>query len=182
MQYAVTCKTNKAEGYVGIAEECFTMDTHEWRAACLEPTDRGAKRSEFNSYLAEVLHESFDPDSDHVQGLRQCLCNRGARAMRDGRLILDLIAGFVHFYKRYYMDAVSISEDSTESQLLAVHTPPLHTPPLQVCPPPPQPTPWLVHPQPPKPAPLQPPPLQPSPPKTPALLRLVWVRGLPLCG
>ena len=56
MQYAVTCKTNKAEGYVGIAEECFTMNTPDWRAACLEPTDRGAKRSEFNSYLAEGLH------------------------------------------------------------------------------------------------------------------------------
>ena len=53
MQYAVTCKANKAEGYVGIAEECFTMDTPDWRAACLEPTDRGAKRSEFNSYTLQ---------------------------------------------------------------------------------------------------------------------------------
>ena len=58
----------------------------------MNPTEHGARCSEFNSYLAEGLHGSLDEKSCHVTWLRHCLNERGAAAMLDGRLMLDLIA------------------------------------------------------------------------------------------
>ena len=162
MQSRIRCKTDRVEAYNGIADECFNMPTSVWREACLEPSERGARRAEFNSYLAEGLHKCFDRNSCHVQGLQQCLSERGARAMLDGRLILDMIAQYMYIYK-CYMDAISTSDESMASQLLAMHA---STPKS----PPPQPVPSQLSPSkhpPPRLAPQKHPPAQPSPPKPP---------------
>ena len=94
MQSRLRYKTDSVEEYAGIADECFMLSSDEWKRACFEPTERGARRAEFNSYLAEGLHGSLDPESKHVTWLRHCLEERGVHAMLDGRLILDLIAEY----------------------------------------------------------------------------------------
>jgi hypothetical protein len=92
MQSRIRYKADSVAEYKGIADACFTLSSDEWLQACLEPTEHGARCSEFNSYLAEGLHGSFDDTSCHVTWLRHCLSERGAAAMLDGRLMLDLIA------------------------------------------------------------------------------------------
>ena len=92
MQSRIRYKADSVEEYVGIADECFLSPLDDWRRACLEPSERGARKAEFNAYLAEGLHGSLEEESLHVRWLRHCLADLGNGALLDGRLMLELIA------------------------------------------------------------------------------------------
>ena len=45
MPRLIICKTDSVEEYKGIANKCFTLSTSECHQACLEPSERGARRA-----------------------------------------------------------------------------------------------------------------------------------------